>query len=81
MIIKLITVLLAGFIIIYPKLSNELKYKLNVLTRGTKLNKLVFLLLVIFSIMENTALGAMLMILYFTLQERNNVIEGFINSY
>ena len=81
MLIKLLTILVAGLIIIYPQLSEKTKYKLNILARGSKLNKLVFLILIMFSLMEDIGLGAMLMILYFTIQSKNNVIEGFINSY
>ena len=81
MLIKLLTILVAGLIIIYPQLSEKIKYKLNILARGSKLNKLVFLILIMFSLMEDIGLGAMLMILYFTIQSKNNVVEGFINSY
>ena len=80
MLIKLLTIL-TGLIIIYPQLSEKIKYKLNILARGSKLNKLVFLILIMFSLMEDIGLGAMLMILYFTIQSKNNVVEGFINSY
>lgn len=79
--VKLITVILAGLIIIYPKLDENTRYKLNVLTRGNKLSKLFFLILIIFALMENIGLGCMLMITYFTLQSKKQVVEGFINSY
>ena len=81
MLVKLTIVILAGLIIIYPKLNEKTRYKLNVLTRGNKLSKLFFLILVIFALMEDLALGCMLMILYFTLQSKKQIVEGFINSY
>ena len=81
MLIKLTIVILAGLIIIYPKLNEKTRYKLNVLSRGNKLSKLFFLILIIFALMEDLALGCMLMILYFTLQSKKQIVEGFINSY
>ena len=73
-----LTVILAGLIIIYPKLNEKTRYKLNVLSRGNKLSKLFFLILIIFALMEDLVLGCMLMILYFTLQSKNKLKDLLI---
>ena len=81
MLVKLIIVILAGLIITYPKLDHKKRFKLNVLSRGNNLSKFFFLILIIFAIMEDVGLGCMLMITYFTLQSKKQIVEGFINSY
>lgn len=81
MIQQLLIVLIAGLIIYYPYLPEKVKNKLAVITNGTKLSRLSFITFIFFTLMYNIPLGAMLMILFFTIQTENKSIEKFINYY
>ena len=81
MIQQLLIVLIAGLIIYYPYLPEKIKNKLAVLSNGSIQLRLNFVNFVFFSIMYNIPMGILVMILFFTIQNKNTNVEKFINYY
>ena len=75
MIQQLLIVLIAGLIIYYPYLPEKIKNKLAVLSNGSIQLRLNFVNFVFFSIMYNIPMGILVMILFFTIQNKNTNVE------
>ena len=81
MIQQLLIVLIAGLIIYYPYLPEKIKNKAKVISNGTLLSRISFVNVIFFTLMYNVPMGILLMILFFTIQNKNTNIEKFINYY
>lgn len=75
----LITIVISLLIIYAPKIN---KFSFNILNSNIYL-KLLVLLLLIFTILENYLIGILLILLYISLSDVNSkeINEGFINYY
>ena len=75
----LLTIVLSLLIIYSPKIN---KFSFNILNSNIYL-KLLVLLLLIFTILENYLVGILLILLYISLSDVNSkeINEGFINHY
>lgn len=75
----LLTIVLSIFIIYFPQMN---KFNMNIINSNIYLKILVILFL-IFTILENYLVGILLLIIYFSILDVNSkeINEGFLNYY
>jgi hypothetical protein len=76
-IILIILILFFGFI---PKLKNENKFKLKILTNGI-INKFIILVIISIVAMEDMTLGLVLLILFLSILNMNISKDGFLDYF
>jgi hypothetical protein len=76
-IILIILILFFGFI---PKLKNENKFKLKILTNGI-INKFIILVIISIVAIEDMTLGLVLLILFLSILNMNISKDGFLDYF
>jgi hypothetical protein len=76
-IILIILILFFGFI---PKLKNENKFKLKILTNGI-INKFIILVIISIVAMEDMTIGLVLLILFLSILNMNISKDGFLDYF
>ena len=80
-IILIIYILLCILLLFIPNLDNNNKYKLTLLTNGNIISLLVFINLICFSLLENTKIGLILILIFCSILsiKKKDVKEGFFS--
>ena len=76
-IVLIILILFFGFI---PKLKNENKFKLKILTNGI-INKFIILVIISIVAMEDMTIGLVLLILFLSILNMNISKDGFLDYF
>lgn len=80
-IILIVYILLCILLLSIPNLDNSHKYKLTLLTNGNIISLLVFINLICFSLLENTKIGLILILIFCSILsiKKKHVKEGFFS--
>jgi len=81
--INSIVIILSVLLIFLPYINNKQKFNLYILTSDNIFSQLLSINLILFSLLENTVIGLLLMLIFIQLQitNRKNLKEGFVSYY
>jgi hypothetical protein len=78
-----IVIILSLLLLFLPYINNKKKFNLYILTSDNIFSQLLSINLILFSLLENTVIGLLLMLIFIQLQITNkkNLKEGFVSYY
>lgn len=78
-----IIIILSMILLFLPYINNKKKFSIYILTSDNIFSQLLSINLILFSLLENTVIGLLLMLIFIQLQitNRKNLKEGFVSYY